>query len=131
MNTIALLHQIQYVVAAVIFLGLVLSLFRRKRPVLVKAVNPIQFIIHLAATVFCSCLALRAGLETPINLIRFWVGAIGAVLGLLVVLLSYRALWFKFVEAATRPPWPMPSAGSESAPSKPTPPIPPQETKKS
>jgi hypothetical protein len=108
MNTIILLTQIQRVALVVTMLGLVSFLFRRRRPIPIKAVHPILFISHLSATVFCSCLALRAGLDAEINLLRFWIAATGAILGLLVVLLSYRALWFKFVEAATRPPWPTP-----------------------
>jgi hypothetical protein len=107
MNSIILLTQIQHVALVVTFLGLVFFLFRKRRPIPIKAVHPILFISHLSATVFCSCLALRTGLDTEINLPRFWIAAVGAILGLLVVLLSYRALWFKFVEAATRPPWPI------------------------
>ncbi len=124
MNTIVLLTQIQHVAIAITALGLVLFLFRKKRPVPIRAVHPILFIAHLSATVFCSCLALRAGLETEINPLRFWIAATGAVLGLLVVLLSYRALWYKFIEASTRPPWPIGQAPTEPAP------IAPQETNK-
>jgi len=132
MNTIVLLTQIQRVALAVTMLGLVFFLFRRRRPIPVKAVHPNLFIAHLSATVFCSCLALRAGLENEINPLRFWIAATGAVLGLLVVLLSYRALWFKFIEAATRPPWPTTPSSSEPVAPAPAPaPVAPQGTNKS
>ena len=126
MNTIILLTQIQRVAMVVTLLGLVAFLFRKRRPIPIKAVHPILFISHLSATVFCSCLALTAGLDTEINLLRFWIAATGAILGLLVVLLSYRALWFKFVEEATRPPWPTPSVSTTPTATTPQEPEKPQ-----
>ena len=45
-----------------------------------------------------------------------WPFVRGAIFAVLSVLLSYRSLWFKFVEATTRPPWPSTQAAPSSEP---------------
>jgi hypothetical protein len=93
MNTLALLTQIQNVAAASTAVCFILYLFRKRRAFRIKAVHPILFGSQLSIAVFCACLALRAELAPEFNLLSFWLGASGASVAVLCILLSYRFLW--------------------------------------